>query len=37
MTEALTDILREELEIAPDRIYITYQEIGTWGWNGGNF
>ena len=37
LTEALTDILREELEIAPDRIYITYQEIATWGWNGGNF
>lgn len=37
LTEALTDILREELEIASDRIYVTYQEIGVWGWNGGNF
>ena len=37
LTEALTDILREELEIEPDRIYITYQEIDTWGWNSGNF
>lgn len=37
LTEALTDILREELEIEPDRIYVTYQEIGVWGWNGGNF
>lgn len=37
LTGALTDILCEELELAPDRVYVTYQEIGTWGWNGGNF
>ncbi|MBQ3484608.1 MAG: hypothetical protein IJA77_03780 [Clostridia bacterium] len=37
LTEELTDILREELDIDPDRIYITYEEIGVWGWNGGNF
>ncbi|MBQ8200182.1 MAG: hypothetical protein IJZ74_00270 [Clostridia bacterium] len=37
LTEALTDILREELDIDPDRIYVTYEEIGVWGWNGGNF
>lgn len=36
LTEALTDILREELDIDPDRIYVTYEEIDTWGWNGGN-
>ncbi len=36
LTEALTDILQEELDIDPDRIYVTYQEINTWGWNGGN-
>ena len=36
LTEALTDILREELEIEPDRIYVTYSEMDTWGWNGGN-
>lgn len=36
LTEALTDILRDELEIEADRIYITYQEIDVWGWNGGN-
>ena len=35
LTEALTDILREELDIDPDRIYITYDEVTTWGWNGG--
>ena len=37
LTEALTDILHEELELDPDRIYVTYEEIGVWGWNGGNF
>lgn len=37
LTEELTDILREELDIDPDRIYITYSEIDVWGWNGGNF
>lgn len=37
LTAALTDILCEELDIETDRIYVTYQEIGTWGWNGGNF
>ncbi len=37
LTEALTDILREELDIDPDRVYVTYQEIDFWGWNGGNF
>ena len=36
LTEALTDIIREELDIEPDRIYITYDEVTTWGWNGGN-
>lgn len=37
LTEELTDIIRDELDIDPDRIYITYEEIGVWGWNGGNF
>ena len=36
LTEALTDILHEELDIEADRIYVTYEEISTWGWNGGN-
>lgn len=36
LTEALTDILHEELDIDPDRIYVAYEEIGVWGWNGGN-
>ena len=36
LTSALTDILYEELDIPTERIYVTYEEIGTWGWNGGN-
>ena len=36
LTAALTAILREELGLAPDRVYVTYEEISTWGWNGGN-
>jgi len=37
LTEELTDILHDELDLDPDRIYVTYEEIGVWGWNGGNF
>lgn len=37
LTAALSDILREELSLDASRIYVTYEEIGTWGWNGGNF
>ena len=37
LTEALTEIINDELDIDPDRIYVTYEEIGVWGWNGGNF
>ena len=36
LTSALTDILVEELELDPARVYVAYEEIGTWGWNGGN-
>ncbi|MBE5769407.1 MAG: hypothetical protein E7333_07460 [Clostridiales bacterium] len=37
LTETLTDIVREELDIEADRIYVAYEEIRVWGWNGGNF
>ncbi len=37
MTARLTRILMEELGISPDQIFITYQEIEHWGWNGSNF
>ena len=37
MTGALTRIISEALSIAPDHIYVQYQEASTWGWNGSNF
>ncbi len=37
LTRAITEIIHEELGIAADCIYVTYQEISTWGWNGSNF
>lgn len=37
LTEAITRILGEELGIAPDCVYVEYQETGHWGWNGSNF
>lgn len=36
MTGAVTDLLHEELGIAPENIYVKYEEIATWGWNGRN-
>lgn len=37
LTGAITDILQEELGISPDGIYVKYEEVSTWGWNGNNF
>jgi phenylpyruvate tautomerase PptA (4-oxalocrotonate tautomerase family) len=37
MTAALCKIYENELGIPKDRIYVTYQEVEHWGWNGGNF
>lgn len=37
LTGVLTGILEEELGIASDHIYIKYEEVDKWGWNGGNF
>lgn len=37
MTEEICNIYEEELEIPASNIYITYQGIADWGWNGGNF
>lgn len=37
VTAALTEVLAKQLDVAPDRIYIPYQELSHWGWNGGNF
>ncbi len=37
MTSAVTDIICDELGAAPDRVYVKYEEVSTWGWNGNNF
>lgn len=37
MTEEITVILEETLSIAPDGIYVEYEETDHWGWNGANF
>lgn len=37
MTEEVTDIISGVLGIPADRIYVQYQEVPHWGWNGVNF
>jgi phenylpyruvate tautomerase PptA (4-oxalocrotonate tautomerase family) len=37
LTVALCNLFQEELEIPADKIYITYDEVETWGWNNQNF
>jgi hypothetical protein len=37
MTSAITEILHQELDICPSRIYVKYEETPYWGWNGHNF
>ena len=37
MTAKICDIFKKELDIPEDAIYVTYQGIKDWGWNGNNF
>ena len=37
MTEKICQILSDELDIPGQNVYITYQGIADWGWNGRNF
>lgn len=37
MTEAICDIVEGELNVPSSNIYVKYEEVSTWGWNGGNF
>jgi phenylpyruvate tautomerase PptA (4-oxalocrotonate tautomerase family) len=37
LTASITEILNKELNIAPDQIYVKYEEVSNWGWNGRNF
>lgn len=37
LTEALCNLYESELQIQKDHIYIKYEEVSKWGWNGRNF
>ncbi len=37
MTSAVTDIICGELGADSSRVYVKYEEVSTWGWNGNNF
>lgn len=37
LTEKLTAIVGDTLNISPDHIYISYTACSDWGWNGRNF
>lgn len=37
MTAAICNVLKDKLNIQPSSVYVTYEGINDWGWNGGNF
>ncbi len=37
MTAAICDVLKKELDIPGDKVYIKYGGSKDWGWNGSNF
>ncbi|WP_099468402.1 phenylpyruvate tautomerase MIF-related protein [Konateibacter massiliensis] len=37
LTQKITEIISGELGISPDKIYVKYEEVDIWGWNGANF
>lgn len=37
LTEKITSILGDELGIKSDCVYVKYEEVKYWGWNGANF
>jgi len=37
MTSAVTEVLSSQLGISPSNVYVKYDEVDTWGWNGHNF
>ena len=37
MTQEICHILKEELAIPPECVYVYYDETDDWGWNGSNF
>ena len=37
LTAKICDIFDSVLGIAPADVYVKYEEVSMWGWNGGNF
>lgn len=37
LTGQICEIFKEVLGIAPDHVYVKYQAVSNWGWNGSNF
>lgn len=37
LTSEISNILKEELSIDPGQIYVKYEEVSHWGYNGSNF
>lgn len=37
LTKAICNIYEEELGIPQNKIYVKYEEVKNWGWNGRNF
>ncbi|MFT8348482.1 phenylpyruvate tautomerase MIF-related protein [Clostridium saccharoperbutylacetonicum] len=37
LTAKICKIYEEELEIPQNKIYVKYEEVSDWGWNGKNF
>ncbi len=37
MTSVICEILENEIDVSPDRVYVKYTGFKHWGWNGGNF
>ena len=36
MTKTVTKIFKEELNISPEHVYVKYEFVDIWGWNGEN-
>ena len=37
MTKIICKLFQEELNISPDHVYVKYEFVEQWGWNGENF
>lgn len=37
LTGEICNIFKDVLGIAPDHVYVKYQAVSNWGWNGENF